>query len=141
MSWWRRGRDPERSECELNAELRDHVERQVADHVRAGMSAREARRRVRLEFGGLDQVKELCRDVRGTRRLEEIRHDLRFAMRLLVRQRAFTVGAILVLALGIGAAAAVLSVGRRRVAKTRAVRGDGPPGHGMGDGSRQRHGP
>ncbi len=110
MSWWRRGRDPERLERELNAELRDHVERQVADHVRAGMSAREARRRVRLEFGDLEQVKELCRDVRGTLRLEEIRHDLRFALRLLVRQRAFTLVAVLVLALGIGAATAVLSV-------------------------------
>ena len=110
MSWWRRGRDPERLERELNAELRDHVERQVADHVRAGMPAREARRRVRLEFGDLEQVKELCRDVRGARRLEEIRHDLRFALRLLVRQRAFTLVAVLVLALGIGAAAAVLSV-------------------------------
>lgn len=110
MSWRRRGRDPERLECELDAELRDHVERQVADHVRAGMSELEARRRVRLEFGGLDQVKEQCRDVRGTRRLEEIRHDLRFAMRLLVRQRAFTVVAVLVLALGIGGAATVLSI-------------------------------
>lgn len=109
MSWRWRGRDSERLESELDAELRDHVERQVADHVRAGMSAREARRRVRLEFGGLEQVKELCRDVRGSR-LEELGHDLRFAMRLLVRQRAFTLVAVLVLALGIGAATAVLSV-------------------------------
>ena len=44
MSWRWRGPDPERLESELDAELRDHVERQVADHVRAGMSAREARR-------------------------------------------------------------------------------------------------
>ena len=110
MSWWRRDGERERMESELDAELRDHIERQTADHVRAGMSAREARHRARLDFGGLDQVKELCRDVRGTRRLEEIRHDLRFAIRLLVRQPAFTVVAVLVLALGIGAAAAVLSV-------------------------------
>ncbi|MCY4662353.1 MAG: ABC transporter permease [Acidobacteria bacterium] len=110
MSWWRRGRDPELTERELDAELRDHVERQVADHVRAGMSVREARRRARLDFGGLDQVKERCRDVRGARRLEEIWHDLRFGMRLLARQRAFSVVAVLVLALGIGAATTVLSV-------------------------------
>ncbi len=110
MSWWRRGRDPELTERELDAELRDHVERQVADRVRAGMAVREARRRARLDFGGLDQVKERCRDVRGARRREEIWHDLRFGMRLLARQRAFSVVAVLVLALGIGAATTVLSV-------------------------------
>ena len=51
MSWWRRLRHRHRAEAELDAELRDHIERQVTDHVRAGMSAREARRRARLEFG------------------------------------------------------------------------------------------
>ena len=54
MSWWQRLRNPDRAEKELDAELHDHVERQVADHVRAGLSAREARRRARLEFGGLE---------------------------------------------------------------------------------------
>ena len=67
MSWWGRLRNRGRAEDELDRELRDHVERQVADHGRAGMPSREARRRARLEFGGLDQVKELCRDARGTR--------------------------------------------------------------------------
>ena len=102
MSWWRRLRNRERVENELDAELRDHVERQVADHVRAGLSAREARRRARLEFGGLDHVKEMCRDARGTRWIDETWQDLRFAARLLLKERWFTAAAVLALGLGIG---------------------------------------
>jgi len=102
MSWWRRLRNPERVENELDAELRDHVERQVADHVRAGLSEREARRRARLEFGGLDHVKEMCRDVGGTRWIDETWQDLRFAVRLLRKERWFTAAAVLALGLGIG---------------------------------------
>ena len=110
MSWWTRMRNRGRPENELDAELRDHVERQVADHIVAGMSAREARRRVRLEFGGLDQVKELCRDSRATRRLEETWQDLRFAVRLLVKERWFTTAAVLALGLGIGLTGAAFTV-------------------------------
>ena len=85
MSWWRRLRRRDRLEGELDRELRDHVERQVAEHVRAGMSEREARRRARLDFGGLDQIKELCRDARGTRWIDDLGRDLRYAL-----QRQFT---------------------------------------------------
>ena len=102
MSWWRRLRHRDRAENELDAELRDHVERQVADHVRAGMSAREARRRARLEFGGLDQVKELCRDARGTRWIEDVLRDLRYAFRRLARDRSLVALAVSTLGLGIG---------------------------------------
>ena len=105
MSWLKalpRRLHRDRKEAELDAELRDHVERQVADHVRAGMSAREARRRVRLEFGGLDQVKELCRDARGTRWLEDISRDLRYAFRRLAADRSLAALAITTLGLGIG---------------------------------------
>ena len=102
MSWWRRMRNRERVENELDAELRDHVERQVADHVRGGLSEREARRRARLEFGGLDHVKEMCRDARGMRWIDETWRDLRFAVRLLLKERWFTTAAVLALGLGIG---------------------------------------
>ena len=102
MSWWRRLRRRDRLEAELDRELRDHVERQVADHVRAGMSPREARRRARLDFGGLDQVKELCRDARGTRWIEDISCDLRYAFRRLARDRSLLVLAVSTLGLGIG---------------------------------------
>ena len=110
MSWWTRKGNRGRIEEELDAELRDHVERQVADYVRAGMSAGEARRRARLEFGGLDQVKEICRDVRGTRWIEETWQDLRFAVRLLVKERWFAAAAILALGLGIGLTSTAFTV-------------------------------
>ena len=101
MSWWSRLRNRGRMEDELDRELLDHVERQVADHLRNGLSEREARRRARLELGGLEQIKELCRDVRGTRWIDETWQDLRFAARLLAGQRSFTVVTVMVLGIGI----------------------------------------
>ena len=112
MSWWRRPRLRCRVEDELDAELRDHVERQVADYVRAGMSAGEARRRARLEFGGLDQVKEMCRDVHRTRWMEDLGRDLHYALRRQLKDRSSGVSwfAIATLAIGIGASTAMFGV-------------------------------
>ena len=81
MTWWQRLRRRNELEQQLDAELRDHLERQVTDYVQAGMSEEDARRRARLAFGGLDQVKEQCRDVRGTRWLEEFFQDIRYGAR------------------------------------------------------------
>ena len=102
----------DRVEAELDAELLDHVDRQVAAHVRTGMSAREARRRARIEFGGLDQVKELCRDVRRTRWLEDLGRDLGYAARRQLRDRSSGVSwfAIAALAIDIGASTAMFGV-------------------------------
>ena len=112
MSRWRWLRRRDRLEGELDRELRDHVERQVADHVRAGMAPREARRRARLDFGGLDQVKELCRDARGARWLDDLGRDLRYALRrqFTGRHSGVSVFAAAALALGIGAGTAMFSV-------------------------------
>ena len=109
MSWWTRLLQRGRLEGELDRELRDHVERQVADHVRAGLSENEARRRARLAFGGLDQIKETCRDARGTRWLEETWQDLRFAARLLVKEPWVAAGAVLALGLGLGLSSAAFT--------------------------------
>ena len=49
---------------ELTEEMRFHLERQIAENLAAGMSPQEARRAARLEFGGVEQVKEGCRDTR-----------------------------------------------------------------------------
>lgn len=111
MSWWR-PRRPDPTEDELDAELRDHVERQVADHVRAGLSPRQARRRARIEFGGLDHVKEMCRDVRRARWIEDLGRDLRHALRRQFKDRRSGVPlfAVAALAIGIGASTAMFGV-------------------------------
>jgi len=112
VSWRHRSRRADLAEDELDAELRDHVERQMADYVRSGMSAREARRRARLEFGGLDHVKEMCRDVRRTRWLEDFGRDLRHALRRQFNDRrsAVPVLAVVALAMGIGASTAMFGL-------------------------------
>jgi putative ABC transport system permease protein len=102
MRWWRRLLSRDLLERQLDAELREHLEQQVADYVRQGLDEGEARRREQIEFGGLDQVKEDCRDARGTRWVEDLVRDARQAGRVLGRSRRFTVAAMFAIALGIG---------------------------------------
>ena len=102
MTLWKRLLRRRALEHELDSELQDHIERQVADGVRAGQSESEARRQVGLTLGGLDQVKEACRDVRRPPALADLGADLRFAWRTLAKDRWFTAGAILTLALAMG---------------------------------------
>ena len=93
MNWWQRLRNKDRLERELDAELRYHFDREVTDYVRMGMSDEEARRRARLDLGGEDPLKESCRDARGTRWVDDTAQDLRFAARLLLKDRRFTLPA------------------------------------------------
>ena len=102
MNWLRRLLRRGRLERELDAELRYHVDRQVEANIRAGMSQQEARRTARLEFGGVDQIRELCRDARGTAWVDDLARDIRFGRRLLSKERGVAAVAVIALGLGIG---------------------------------------
>jgi putative ABC transport system permease protein len=99
-------------EQELDDELRFHLEHAVEKRVAAGMSRPEAIRQTRLEFGGVDQVKEECRDARGVSAAETLLQDLRYGLRTMRRAPVFSVTAILTIALSTAALATVFTLGR-----------------------------
>ena len=100
----------EARDVSMDAEMRHHIECEIADRVGHGMSAEEARRTALRDFGGIDRYKEQARDERGFRVLEELSQDTRHTLRVLRRNPGYAAAAALTFALGIGLTTAIFSV-------------------------------
>ncbi|HYY73025.1 MAG TPA: ABC transporter permease, partial [Candidatus Bathyarchaeia archaeon] len=99
-----------RMEREMDAELRFHIEAFAEDLVQRGVPREEALRRARIEFGGVERAKEECRDALALRLVDHVARDVRFGVRLLLKNPGFTAAAVIALALGIGADTAMYSI-------------------------------
>jgi predicted permease len=97
-------------DAELDAEMAAHLEMAIEENVRSGMSPEEGRRQAMVRFGGVQRAREEQRAARGLPGLDVLAQDLRYTVRTLRRDAGFTLVAVLILALGIGANVAVFSV-------------------------------
>ena len=98
------------AEAELDEEMRFHLDAEIAERIRRGMTPDAARTSALRDFGGVSRFKEECRDAWGTRVMDELSRDARYGLRALWRAPAFTAVAVLTIALGVGAATTIYSV-------------------------------
>src|SRR5438445_7305167 len=111
-----------RVEHELDEELRFHIDMQTRKNVEAGMDAREAARRARVQFGGVEQAKENCRDARGIGWIETLLQDVRYALRGFRRTPGFALTVVATIALGLGLNTTLFTIFNAYVLRPVAVR-------------------
>src|SRR5207247_10074888 len=109
MEWWKSLFRKRALDAQLESELHFHREEQTEANISAGLTPEEARRRVVLEFGGREQIKEELRDVHRVSIIESTLANLKSAFRFIRKSPSFSITVILTLALGIGANSAVFS--------------------------------
>ena len=97
-------------EDELDEELRFHVDMETRKNIATGMRPVEANRKVNLQFGGLEQVKEECRDMRGLRFIETISQDVRYALSGFRRTPGFVLTVVATIAIGLGLNTALFTI-------------------------------
>src|SRR5262245_1051449 len=97
-------------ECELDEEIRYHLDRQIQQQIEEGRTQNDAWQTAMRRFGGAEQRKEECRDARRVSLIENAARDFRYGWRTLWRKPGFALSAVAILALGIAATTVVFSI-------------------------------